>query len=78
MAELDDCNRQCFEQKRQCYEGVEDFMGGVNRCQEDLVACKQACMAPNKGYRPVRGIQMEFKVKPLIRDIRLFKKKEKE
>lgn len=76
MAELDDCHRNSYDQKRQCQEGLEDPFGSGNKCQEFLFQCKMRCDTPREGYRPVRGIQMEFKVKPIIRDIQIFKKKE--
>jgi len=75
MAELDDCHRNCFDQKRQCHEGFEDPFGSKNQCEEALSDCKKGCNRPKNGYRPVRGVQLEFKVKPIIRDIQIFKKK---
>ena len=75
MAALDECYRNCYEQKRQCHEGLEDPFGAGNKCAEFLFQCKMRCNHPREGYRPLRGVQMEFKVKPIIRDIQIFKKK---
>ncbi|WP_338453452.1 hypothetical protein [Candidatus Bealeia paramacronuclearis] len=78
MAELDDCTRQCFSQKQNCFEGLEDPLGQINHCQDNLFECKTNCASPHKGAHYVHGFQLDFKIKPLIKDIQLFKKKERE
>ncbi len=67
--EVEDCYVHCFEKKGQCDSAVEGSLSDKRKCADDLLNCKMTCQNPREGYHPVRGVQMEFKWKPIIKDI---------